>query len=71
VDTDGDGTGDNSDFIKTMSRYQTQNQLMLDIGLAALILFVTSETARRGMKTWKTRYPPPIPLGFEIGSEEE
>jgi hypothetical protein len=72
-DSDGDGTGDNSDFIKTMSRYQTQNQLMLDIGLAALILFVINRirNLKGGDEDLEVSPPPPIPPGLEMGSEEE
>ena len=72
-DSDGDGTGDNSDFIKTMSRYQTQNQLMLDIGLAALILFVINRirNLKGGGEDLEVSPPPPIPPGLEMVSEEE
>jgi len=72
-DSDGDGTGDNSDFIKTMSRYQTQNQLMLDIGLAALILFVINRirNLKEGDEDLEVSPPPPIPPGLEMVSEEE
>jgi len=37
ADTDGDGTGDNSDFVKTMARYQSQTDVMLDIGIIVAI----------------------------------
>jgi hypothetical protein len=37
ADTDSDGIGDNSDFVKTMARYQTQTDVMLDLGILAAI----------------------------------
>ena len=73
MDTDGDGTGDNSDFMKTMSRYQTQDQLLLDLGLAVLILFVINSIRNRkeGDEGFEDSPPPSVPPGLEMGSEEE
>ncbi len=42
LDSDGDGTGDNTDFVKGMARYQTQAAVLLDLGIAvAAMISVT------------------------------
>ena len=51
VDTDGDGVGDNSDFMKTISSYQTQNQLILHLLIiAALAIVVTMFTRSKSQE---------------------
>ena len=41
-DSDGDGVGDNSDYMKTISFYQTQDQLILHLAIiATLAILVT------------------------------
>ena len=48
LDSDGDGVGDNSDIIKSMARYQTQVDVMIDLVVAAIaILAATSYSKSR------------------------
>jgi len=39
ADTDGDGVGDNSDIVKGISRYQTQEDVFIDLAIAVAFVF--------------------------------